>query len=204
MTGFFSRIFGGKKQEGAAGRGAADRASATGPLTDVDRLVEDTLAGIIERAQFDLEFVTTAGEDDKGERQLVIEFSGEDSELLKEKEGQMIDALQLYLKRVAQHRFPDDRTNILIDCEGYRDESNQALVELAEKLKGIALERNKAVYLRALPPKDRKVIHQHLANDDRVKSRSIGDGLFKKIKIFPIKEGGNQSAAEDANAEVTE
>lgn len=197
MSGFFSRIFGGKSKEGAP------RGSSSGAQTDVDRLVEDTLAGIISRAQFDLNFETNAGEDDKGERQLVIEFSGDDSELLKEKEGQMIDALQLYLKRVIQHRFPDDRTNIMIDCDGYRDESNQALVELAEKLKGIALERNKAVYLRALPPKDRKVIHQHLANDDRVKSRSIGDGLYKKIKIFPIKEGGNH-ASDDANAEVTE
>lgn len=197
MSGFFSRIFGGKNKDEPA------QNSGGGAQTDVDRLVEDTLAGIISRAQFALDFEANSGVDDKGERQLVIEVSGDDSEILKEKEGQMIDALQLYLKRVIQHRFPDDRTNILIDCEGYRDESNQALVELAEKLKGIALERNKAVYLRALPPKDRKVIHQHLANDERVKSRSIGDGLYKKIKIFPIKEGGSQTA-DDANAEVIE
>jgi spoIIIJ-associated protein len=74
-----------------------------------------------------------------------------------------------------------------MDCNGFRQESNQALVDLAEKLKGIALEKGKSVYFRALPPKDRKIIHQYLAGDPRVKSRSIGDGLYKKIKIYPIK-----------------
>lgn len=99
----------------------------------------------------------------------------------------MIDALQLFLKRVIQHNFPEDRTNVVIDCNGFREESSKELIELAEKLKGIALEKGKSVYFRALPPKDRKIIHQHLAADERVKSRSIGDGLYKKIKIYPVK-----------------
>jgi len=95
---------------------------------------------------------------------------------------------------VVQHNFPDDKTNILIDCDGFREESNKALIDLAEKLKGIALEKGKSVYCRALPPKDRKIVHQYLAADERVRSRSIGDGLFKKIKIYPAKH----SAAEEA------
>jgi len=187
MSGFFSRIFGGGKKK-------------EGQLTESDQLVADTLNGIIEKGQFELTFEMSSTQDGEGEKQLVIEFAGADSEILKDKEGQMIDSIQLFLKRVLQHRFPEDRTNITIDCDGYREESNQALVDLADKLKEVALERNKAVYMRALPPKDRKVIHQYLAQDARVKSRSIGDGLFKKIKIFPIKEGGNNN--EDNSADV--
>ena len=53
------------------------------------------------------------------------------------------------------------------------------------------MSKGKPVYFRALPPRDRKVVHQYLAEDGRVKSRSIGDGLYKKIKIFPVK---NESA----------
>ena len=71
-------------------------------------------------------------------------------------------------------------------------------MDLADKLKGIALEKGKSVYFRALPPKDRKVIHQYLANDQRVKSRSIGDGLFKKIKIYPVK--GQRNDVEDESS----
>ena len=109
----------------------------------------------------------------------------------------MIDSVQLFLKRVIQHHFPDDRTDVVIDCNGFIEESSKELVELAEKLKGIALEKGKSVYFRALPPKDRKVIHQYLASDDRVKSRSIGDGLYKKIKIYPAKGATQDETSAD-------
>jgi len=179
MSGFFSKLFGVKKKTGGS---------------EVENLVNTTVEGLIEKTGFELSFEVVSGTDDQGEPQIVIEFTGADEEILKDKEGQMIDAIQLFLKRVVQHHFPEDRTNIIIDCNGYREESSQALIELAEKLKGIALEKGKSVYFRALPPKDRKIIHQHLAADERVKSRSIGDGLYKKIKIYPVKS--NQQAQE--------
>ena len=99
----------------------------------------------------------------------------------------MLDAFQLYLKRAVQHNFPNDKSNITVDCGGYREESEAALIERAENLKVIAIEQGKSVYYRALPPKERKIVHQYLAQDPRVKSRSLGDGLYKKIKIFPAK-----------------
>jgi spoIIIJ-associated protein len=57
----------------------------------------------------------------------------------------------------------------------------------------MALEKGRSVYFRALPPKDRKIIHQHLASDDRIKSRSVGEGNFKKIKIYPAKSSKENS-----------
>ncbi len=172
MAGFFSKIFGGgKKKEGPA---------------EVENLIQTTVQGIIERADFQLKFELTHTEEN-GEPVVVINFDGQDEGLLKDREGQLIDAFQLLVKRVLQHHLPEDRTNIIVDCNGFREESTQALVDLAEKLKGIALEKGKSVYFRALPPKDRKIIHQYLANDQRVKSRSIGEGIYKKIKVYPIK-----------------
>jgi spoIIIJ-associated protein len=181
MSGFFSKIFGGKKK--SEGGGA------------IEELVESTLNGIIEKGGFDLSFDLSSEVDEAGESVLTIELSGDDADLVKDKEGQMIDAIQLFIQRAIQHNFPEDKSKIVIDCGGYLEETNQALVELAEKLKGIALEKGKSVYFRALPPKDRKVIHQYLAGDERVKSRSIGDGLYKKIKIYPVKSGGGNEAS---------
>lgn len=178
MSGFLSRLFGAKKKESGGG--------------EVETLVRSTLEGLIEKGRFDLDFDVSTGEDDRGQAQIFIEFSGDDEELLKEKEGQMIDSIQLFLQRVVQHNFPDDKTNIQIDCNGFREESNQALVDLAEKLKETAIEKGKSVYIRALAPKDRKIVHQYLAGDERVKSRSIGDGLYKKIKIYPAKSSGQE------------
>ena len=77
--------------------------------------------------------------------------------------------------------------------------ANKSLVELAEKLRDRALEQGRSVYLRALHPKDRKVVHQYLASDERVRSRSVGDGLFKKIKIYPVKNSKAEGHADTAD-----
>lgn len=166
MTGFFSRLFGGKKRSEG--------------VSQVADLVGTTLEGIIEKSGLDLTFDIQDAEDG-----LLVELSGGDADQLRDKEGQLIDAFQFLVKRVVQHRFPEERMEISFDSNGYREESNQALIELADRLKTIVIEKNKSVYFRALPPKDRKIVHQHLAGDERVKSKSIGDGLYKKIKIFP-------------------
>ncbi|MGZ3773771.1 MAG: Jag family protein [Pseudobdellovibrionaceae bacterium] len=180
--GFFSKLFGGKSK---------------GANSEVETLIQKTLEGIIEKAQFDLTFTLKTEKEDDGGSTLAVEFNGGDEEILKDKKGQMLDAFQLFLKRVVQHNFPDDKTNITVDCGGYRDESASALIERAENLKQICIEQGKSVYYRALPPKDRKVVHQYLAKDPRVKSRSLGDGLYKKIKIYPAK-GQSVGASDEA------
>lgn len=148
---------------------------------DIEDLIEETLDGLIEKADLDLTF--DIHEDDN---LFTVELSGEDAELVKAKDGQLLDAFQFFVKRVVQHSHSEERINVIFDCDGYREEADNALIELAEKLKGIALDKNKSVYFRALPPRDRRIVHQHLAKDERVKSKSIGDGLYKKIKVFPI------------------
>lgn len=178
--GFFSKLFGGKSKSANS---------------EVEALVQKTLEGIIEKAQFELSFEIRTENEENGET-IFVEFNGADEELLKDKKGQMLDAFQLFLKRVIQHNFPEDKTNISVDCGGYRDESANALIERAENLKAICIEQGKSVYYRALPPKDRKVVHQYLAKDPRVKSRSLGDGLYKKIKIYPAKSGSGSSNEE--------
>ncbi len=180
--GFFSKLFGGK------GKGAN---------SEVEELVKKTLGGIIEKAQFELDFDIRTDQEEDGSATLSVEFNGADEELLKDKKGQLLDAFQLLLKRAIQHNFPEDKTNLTVDCGGYRDESANALIERAENLKAICIEQGKSVYYRALPPKDRKVVHQYLAKDPRVKSRSLGDGLYKKIKIYPAKSSGAGSASSD-------
>jgi spoIIIJ-associated protein len=177
MTGLFGKLFGKKKQnEGPEG------------------IVEEILGRIIEMAQFELSFDIKKNEDGS----LHVDVFGKDEELLVGKEGQLLDALQLYVRRAIQHQLPEQNIIVNLDSANFREQADAALIALAEKLKEIALSKGKSVYFRALPPKDRKVIHQYLAEDGRVKSRSIGEGHFKKIKIYPAKpvdgagDGGNE------------
>lgn len=166
MVGLFSKIFG------------------NGKKNDLESVIEATLNGILEKSGFDLSYEMNLKKKEEV-TEVRIDFSGADEELLKDYKGQLMDAIQLILKRVSQHHFSDLLTEIIIDCNGFRQESEAALIERAEHLKSIAIEQGKSVYYRALPPKERKIVHQYLAQDGRVKSRSLGDGLYKKIKIFP-------------------
>jgi spoIIIJ-associated protein len=184
MTGFFSRLFGGKKKESVG----AEKSSTVG-------LVRDVMQGLVEKAQLDVSFEIKSEQNGDVE-EVTVELSGPDEALLTEKEGALLDAFQLFFKRVLQHQLPDTRVNISFDCNNFREESSKSLVDLAEKLKEKCIEQGRSVYLRALPPKDRKVVHQYLASDDRVRSRSVGDGLYKKIKIYPAKSASRDAANE--------
>lgn len=183
MAGFFSKLFGSGKKD------------------DLESVVEATLNGILEKGNFDLSYELNLSKKEEI-TEVKIDFSGGDEALLKDYKGQLLDAIQLIVKRVTQHHFSDLQTNIIVDCGGFREESEAALIERAEHLKTIAIEQGKSVYYRALPPKERKVVHQYLAQDGRVKSRSLGDGLYKKIKIYPAKQGEgahDNDSAEEAN-----
>lgn len=186
MAGFLSKLFGGKSKE----------------ESNVQSMVKTTLEELFEKAFFDLSFELKTSQSEAGEETIKVEIFGPDEDLFKDKKGQILDAIQLFLKRVVQHNFPEDKTQITVDCGGYREESEQALIDRAENLKTIAIEQNKSVYYRALPPKERKIVHQYLAKDPRVKSRSLGDGHFKKIKIFPSKGQSNEQSRSTSQGTV--
>jgi len=177
----FGKLFGKKKKE-------------DGP----EALVDGVLSQLLQLSQLELSYDIKTLEDGT----IHVDMFGKDEELLTTKEGQLLDALQLYVRRALQHQMPDSQVNVDLDSANFREQANAALIDLAEKLKGIALSKGRSVYFRALPPKDRKVIHQYLAEDGRVKSRSVGEGHFKKIKIYPTKEiedGREEYDAPDEN-----
>ena len=166
MKDFFGKIFG--KKEGES--------------SDVKTFVADNLEKLLQLANLELSFDL---EYDRTKEEIVIDLYGPDEEALTTKDGQLLDAFQLYVKRVLQHNMPEDKTNIVIDCGGFREQTNQSLIELVDRLKAVAVSKGRPVFIRALPPRDRKVVHQYLAEDAAVTSRSVGEGLFKKIKISP-------------------
>ena len=119
---FFKKLFGGKGKSGGA----------------VEDLVRENLENLIEKAGFDLDFDIVSSSDE-GQSSVSVELMGGDEEMVKDRKGQVLDALQLYLKRSVQHHFPDDKTNINVDCGGYREETEAALIERAESLKILAI-----------------------------------------------------------------
>lgn len=182
--GLMSRLFG----------GGGDKKSYKNPKA----LIEGIFSELIEISGLQLSFDVTLNKEEETES-YKLNFYGDDEEMLTSKDGQLLEAFQLFIKRVLQHNFPDTPVNVACDSNGFREKETQQLEATIDKLKQKVLAQGRPVYVKALPPKERRIVHQFLARDERVKSKSIGDGHFKKIKIF-VANGGNQQQ-QQADAE---
>lgn len=162
MTGFLSKLFGGSKRSGA------------------EVFIEKSMQTLINKSGLKLSFDVKVSDDQK---KLLIDLFGEDEELAKDKDAQLLDAFQLFLKRAMQNQFPEEKLTIIVDCDSYREQSDDELIKSAEKLKEMVIKKKKPAFFRALPPRERKIVHQYLSEDKRFRTKSVGDGMFKKIKI---------------------
>ncbi|PIU00555.1 MAG: hypothetical protein COT74_04185 [Bdellovibrionales bacterium CG10_big_fil_rev_8_21_14_0_10_45_34] len=176
--------------------GRSSKKEATGEVADT---ISEVVDGIIEYSGLKLKFSV-----EQQENIYLIEFTGNDTTLLTEKDGQLLEALQFYTKRVVQHQYPEARVEVECDSEGFREKVIEELKELADRLRDVVVEKKKSVYFRALPPKDRKFVHQYLAEDERVKSKSVGEGHFKKIKIFPASGDKSHRSSRSSNTRSEE
>ncbi len=152
---------------------------AKGPKT----LIEQVLGGLIEKAGFDLSFDIEEVSGQENET-FKVSLYGDDEQLLIQKDAMLLDALQLFVKRALQNQFSEQIVNVMFDCNDYRAKENENLEAMIDKLKEKVLSQGKPVYVKALAPKERRVVHQFLARDERIRSKSIGDGHYKKIKIY--------------------
>jgi spoIIIJ-associated protein len=138
---------------------------------------------------------------------VVCKVSGEHQETLTGQEGRTLDSLQYLLRKMTSRLLPD-RTKLLIEVGDYRErrmeELKKRVLELAAKVR----EDGMTQAIPALNPSERRMVHMVLQDDKEIRSRSVGDGLFKKVLIykpgkkkpFPPRKGGKgqQSGGEPA------
>jgi spoIIIJ-associated protein len=113
---------------------------------------------------------------------------GEFEENLAGVDGKVLDSLQYLLRKVVS-RKASQRARISIDVGDFREKRLEELkikaVEFATQVK----EDGKTQVLPALNPSERRAIHMILQEDKEIRSRSVGDGLFKKILIYKPGKG---------------
>lgn len=59
----------------------------------------------------------------------------------------------------------------------------EKIIALAEEAKNKVLNSKEPFTMKPLDPRDRRIVHQHLGEDDVVKTTSLGDGRLKKIEV---------------------
>jgi spoIIIJ-associated protein len=116
----------------------------------------------------------------------VLEIVGDGSGLLIGKHGQTLDALQFILNRIA-NKNREEPVHVSIDTEKYRERHIEHLKSIALKMGEKAKRTGRSVSLEKMNPYDRRIIHLALKNEPGINTKSIGEGVFKKVVIVPRK-----------------
>ncbi len=72
---------------------------------------------------------------------------------------------------------------IFFECGDFRQRKVDDIRNMAEEKRQRVMDGGRPVYISALGPADRKVIHTFLAETGNVVSESIGSGYFKRIRL---------------------
>lgn len=114
----------------------------------------------------------------------VIEVSGDGAALLIGRHGQMIEATEYLLNRIAVTNGAA-APRILVDVEGYRARREQSLEEMARRTAEIVRTSGRPQVLQPMSPRDRRIVHVALQGDATVATHSEGDGTYRTLVISP-------------------
>jgi spoIIIJ-associated protein len=146
-------------------------------------LLKDELLNIVEL----MGFPSTVSIEAKG---LTVQcvLSGEFEEQLTGPEGKTLDSLQYLMRKIVTKKVPE-RLKLSVDVGNFREKRQEELKVRAVELAGMVKEDGKTQVIPALNPSERRVVHMAHQEDKEIRSRSVGDGLFKKILIFKPGKG---------------
>jgi len=151
-------------------------------LSEADHGLRDTLDEIFR--QMGVECAVEAGVDPSGEA-LVLRVDGPDGGIVIGRRGQTLDALEHLMNRIAMRDSASEPTRVRIDVEGYRERRQESLEQLARRLADKARETGRVVTLNPMSPRDRRVVHLTLQDDQHVTTWSQGEGHFRRLLIGP-------------------
>ena len=122
------------------------------------------------------------------EKRVFIDIYGPDEEAFLDHHGELLQAFQQYISIILKRKITELKFfRIELDSQGFLEQYEEDLMNLAFKLKKECLKRKQSVLLkRNLNSFYRRMIHESLTEDGRVVTKSIGRGAFKTMKISPL------------------
>ena len=121
-------------------------------------------------------------ESDWREGKIYLNILGDGSGLLIGRKGQTLDAIQFIVGKIVDKKA-GKHLRLMVDTENYRKRREQSLERTAIQLAEKALSSRKGQTTGPMNPHDRRIIHLTLQEDGRFKTRSRGEGTYKRVLI---------------------
>lgn len=165
---------------------------ASGAPTPPGEAIDDRLVDFaIMALQKIVDSITTGATVDLAQREgrLQLDVSGGESGVIIGKRGQTLEAIQYLLEKMVNKKS-SNRIRVLVDVEGYLAKRKTNLQQLATNMAEKAKRTRKPMTIGQMNAHDRRIVHIHLKDDNAVRTQSVGDGYYRKLMIFPKKQGG--------------
>lgn len=108
--------------------------------------------------------------------------AGEDNALLIGKHGNTLASLELIITLIVTNKLGEFK-RVTVEIGSYREEREQYLRELADKLKNDVVETGYEKPVRGLKPWERRFVHMYLQDDGEVMTESVGEDRDRTLVI---------------------
>ncbi len=119
---------------------------------------------------------------DEGEK-IVINLEGAEKSVIGRR-GEVIDAIQTIAGAIANTGRKEYK-RVVVDCENYREQREETLKRVAEKMAEKAVRLGKRVRLEPMNPYERRIIHSALVDHPDVTTKSEGKEPARYVVITP-------------------
>ena len=181
-----------KKRASSREKKKEDRPEVSAKVQDIDRepkkdiqlsadllsQVETDLGQLLELISFPSEVSVSSDQEN-----VTALIKGEYVAKIVEEKGKILDSLQYLLRKMIGKRFTE-KAIISLDAGDFRAKRNEELKELGLQYAAEVKKSGKTRSIPSLNPSERRVVHIALQDDKDVRSRSVGEGLFKKVLIY--------------------
>ncbi len=121
---------------------------------------------------------------EEGERIAIQITAAEGNKGVIGRRGEIIDAVQTLAGAVANTGRKEYR-RVVVDCGNYREEREETLRRVAEKLAAKAVRLGHKVRLEPMNPYERRIVHSALADSEEVFTKSEGKEPERFVVIIP-------------------
>lgn len=119
------------------------------------------------------------------ESKVYVELESKDSSgLIIGRKGKTLEALQFMVNLMINQETGSDK-KVILDIEYYREKRERALKKISREIAHKVIKTGKPWTLEPMNPFERRLVHLNLQNDDRVITKSEGQGIYRKIRIIP-------------------
>ena len=149
------------------------------PEDKIEKTVLETTKKLLDMMNIELEIEVVKSSD----HFVLINLFGPDKGIIIGKKGKTLNSFEFLLNTLVKG------CRVEVDVEGFKEKRANTLRDLARKMAEKALRTDKAVKLNAMPPRERKIIHEIINKFEELDTYSEGKDPKRYIVIRKKKVG---------------